>query len=66
MPPAEAPAKKGGSKTVLIIMVVAIVLILCLCVALPLIVDALKMDCVVPFKYFFNIIGPMAGYAVCP
>jgi predicted component of type VI protein secretion system len=66
MPPEPAPAKKGSSKTVLIIVVVVIVLILCLCVGVPLIVDALKLDCASPFKWFFNIIGPMAGYGVCP
>jgi len=66
MPPAVAPKKKGSGKTVIVIVVVAIVLILCLCVGLPVIADALKMDCVVPFKWFFNIVGPMVGYSVCP
>jgi len=66
MPPAVAPKKKGSGKTVIVIVVVTIVLILCLCVGLPVIADALKMDCVVPFKWFFNIVGPMVGYSVCP
>ncbi len=65
-PPAAAPKKKGGSKAVIIIVVVVVILILCLCVGIPLIVDALKMDCMVPFKWFFNIVGPMAGFGACP
>jgi hypothetical protein len=62
---APLPAKKGGSKAVLFIVIVVIVL-LCLCVAVPFIADALKMDCVVPFKWFFNIVGPLFGYSSCP
>ncbi len=65
-PAAAVPAKKGGSRTVIIIVVVVVILILCLCVGLPLIADALKLDCVVPFKWFFNIVGPLGGFGVCP
>lgn len=64
-PVAAAPAKKRGGK-VWVILIIVIVLILCLCVVSPLIADALKMDCVIPFKWLFNIIGPMFGYGVCP
>jgi predicted component of type VI protein secretion system len=64
-PPAATPVKKGGGRTVIIV-VVAVVLILCLCVAIPFIADALKLDCVVPFKWFFNIAGPLFGYGLCP
>jgi predicted component of type VI protein secretion system len=63
-PVAPPPAKKRGGKTWIIILIV-IVLILCLCVVLPFIADALKMDCVIPFKWLFNIIGPMFGYGQC-
>jgi predicted component of type VI protein secretion system len=66
MPPATAPVKQDRSRTVLIIVAVAVLLILCLCVGVPLLVDFLKMDCVVPFKYFFNIVGPLFGYGLCP
>jgi pSer/pThr/pTyr-binding forkhead associated (FHA) protein len=66
MPPETAPAKKGGSKTVIIIVVIAVVLILCLCVGVPFLADALRLDCMIPFKWFFNIIGPMFGYGLCP
>jgi len=66
MPPEAAPARKGGKKTIIIILVVVVILILCLCIVIPLIVDVLKMDCMVPFKYFFNFIGPLFGYGTCP
>lgn len=63
-PVAAAPAKKRGSP-VWIILIIVLVLILCLCVVSPFIADALKLDCVFPFKYLFNIIGPMFGYGTC-
>jgi len=64
-PPVEAPpVKKRGSK-VWIILIIVVVLILCLCVVSPIIADALKMDCVIPFRWLFNIIGPMFGYGGC-
>ena len=63
-PVAASPVKKGRSK-VWIILIIAVVLILCLCVVSPIIADALKMDCVIPFKWLFNIIGPMFGYGGC-
>ena len=67
MPPSEGAAgKKGGSKTVLIVVIIAVILILCLCVGVPFIADQLKLDCVVPFKWFFNIVGPTFGYGACP
>jgi hypothetical protein len=66
MPPAAAPVKQNRSRMVIIGVAVAVVLILCLCIGVPFIVDALKMDCVVPFKYFFNIVGPLFGYGICP
>jgi predicted component of type VI protein secretion system len=65
VPVAAAPAKKGGGKWVIIVIVAAI-LILCLCIGVPVIADALKLDCTVPFKWFFNIVGPMFGYSACP
>ena len=65
VPAAPTPAKKGGGKT-WIILLIAVVLILCVCVVSPIIADALKMDCVIPFKWLYNIIGPMFGYGVCP
>jgi hypothetical protein len=65
-PPAAAPANPSRNRTIILIVAIAVVLILCLCVGVPFIVDALKMDCVVPFKYFFNIVGPLFGYGVCP
>jgi hypothetical protein len=64
-PVAPAPAAKKGSKGWIIIVIV-IVLLLCLCVVAPIIADALKMDCVVPFKWLFNLVGPMFGYGTCP
>jgi pSer/pThr/pTyr-binding forkhead associated (FHA) protein len=66
MPPAAAPVKQDRRRTVIIIVAVAVLLILCLCVGVPLLVDFLKMDCVIPFKYFFNIVGPLFGYGLCP
>jgi FHA domain len=66
LPPLAAPAKKKSSKAIIIVVVVVIVLILCLCVGVPFIADALKLDCRVPFKWFFNIVGPMFGYSSCP
>jgi pSer/pThr/pTyr-binding forkhead associated (FHA) protein len=66
MPPAAAPVRQDRSRMVIIIVAVAVLLILCLCVGVPLLVDFLKMDCVVPFKYFFNIVGPLFGYGLCP
>ncbi len=63
--PAAAPAKKKGSKAWIVIVIV-VVLVLCFCIAVPLIVDALRMDCVIPFKWFFNIVGPLFGYGSCP
>jgi predicted component of type VI protein secretion system len=66
MPPAAAPVMQNRNRAVIIGIVVAAVLILCLCVVVPLVADALRMDCVVPFKYFFNIVGPLFGYGVCP
>jgi hypothetical protein len=62
---APAPAAKKGSRAWIIIVIV-IVLLLCLCVVAPIIADALKMDCVVPFKWLFNLVGPMFGYGTCP
>jgi predicted component of type VI protein secretion system len=64
-PVAAAPAAKKGSKAWIIIVIV-IILVLCLCVGAPIIADALKMDCVVPFKWLFNLVGPMFGYGTCP
>jgi predicted component of type VI protein secretion system len=63
-PVAASPVKKGRSK-VWIVLIIAVVLILCLCVVSPIIADALKMDCVIPFKWLFSIIGPMFGYGGC-
>jgi hypothetical protein len=60
-----APAKKRGSRAWIII-VIAVVILLCLCVVAPIIADALKMDCVIPFKWLFNIVGPLFGYGTCP
>ncbi len=62
---AEAPVKKKGGKAWIIIVII-VVLLLCFCVAVPFIVDALRMDCVVPFRWFFNIVGPLFGYGICP
>jgi pSer/pThr/pTyr-binding forkhead associated (FHA) protein len=63
---APAPAKKKHTARTVIIIVIVVVVLLCLCVGLPYIADALKLDCDFPFKYLFNIVGPMAGYAACP
>ena len=63
-PVAASPVKKRGSK-VWIILIIVVVLILCLCVVSPIIADALKMDCVIPFRWLFNIIGPLFGYGGC-
>jgi len=64
-PPLSAsPVKKRGSR-VWIILIIVVVLILCLCVLSPIIADALKLDCVIPFRWLFNIIGPMFGYGGC-
>jgi hypothetical protein len=60
-----AAAKKKGSR-IWIVVVIIIILLLCFCVGVPLLVDALRMDCVVPFKWFFNIVGPLFGYGSCP
>jgi len=64
-PVAPPPAKKRGGKAWIIILIV-VLLLLCLCVVAPFIADALKMDCVIPFKWLFNIIGPLFGYGQCP
>ena len=64
-PPLPAsPVKKRGSR-VWIILIIVVVLILCLCVVSPIIADALKLDCVIPFRWLFNIIGPIFGYGGC-
>jgi predicted component of type VI protein secretion system len=64
-PPLQAsPVKKRGSR-VWIILIIVVVLILCLCVVSPIIADALKLDCVIPFRWLFNIIGPIFGYGGC-
>jgi len=64
-PVAATPVKKRRSK-LWIILIIVVVLIMCLCVVSPIIADALKMDCVIPFRWLFNILGPMFGYGTCP
>ena len=64
VPLAPAPAKKKGGKAWIIILIV-VLLVVCLCVISPILADALNMDCVVPFKWFFNIVGPLFGYGMC-
>jgi len=63
---APVPAKKKGGSKAWIVILVVVLLVLCLCIGLPVIVDTLKMDCVMPFKAIANLVGPMFGYAACP